>query len=240
MTLTASSFIKNLKELQSDKELEKIQRYFKSGPGEYGEGDKFMGVRMGSLFTLSKAYIEMPVNEIEKLLENKIHEIRAGAVSIMNQACRVKKTTEERRKELYNLYIKRHDRINNWDLVDLGAAYVVGAYLNDKPRQILYKLAYSKNMWERRTSITATFYFIRKKDTADTFKLAEILVNDKEDLIHKAAGGWIRAAGLVDPQKLASFLDEHAATMPRTMLRYAIERLTKKQKIYYMGLAGSR
>ena len=239
MTLTASNFIKKLKELQSDKELEKIQRYFKSGPGEYGEGYKFIGVRMGSLFTLSKEYVLMPVEELEKLLDNKIHEIRAGAVSIMNQACRIKKTTEERRKELYNLYIKRHDRINNWDLVDLGAAYVVGGYLNDKPRHILYELANSKDMWERRTSITATFYFIRKKDTTDTFKLAEILVNDKEDLIHKAVGGWIRAAGGVHPDKLTAFLDKHAATMPRTMLRYAIERLSKKERMYYMGMKES-
>ncbi|HTE31559.1 MAG TPA: DNA alkylation repair protein [Chryseolinea sp.] len=234
--LTAKAFTDRLKAIQSDVELEKIKRYFKSGKGEYGEGDKFMGVRMGSLFALSKEFVDMPVKEIEKLLESKIHEIRAGAVSIMNQAGRLKKITPERRKELYDLYIRRHDRINNWDLVDLGAAYVVGAYLHDKPRDVLYKLAYSRDMWERRTAITATWYFVRLKDTADTFKLAAILVNDREDLIHKAVGGWLRAAGGPHPKELIKFLDRHAATMPRTMLRYALERLPKKQKEYYMQL----
>jgi 3-methyladenine DNA glycosylase AlkD len=234
--LTAKEFIVRLYELQSDRELEKIQKYFKSGKGQYGEGDQFMGVRMGSLFALSKNFIDMPVKEIEKLLEHKIHEVRAGGVSIMNQAGRQKKITEQRRKELYDLYINRHDRINNWDLVDLGAAYVVGAYLVDKPRKILYKLAKSKDMWERRTAITATWFFIRLKDVNDTFRLAEILVHDSEDLIHKAVGGWIRAAGGVAPERLEEFLDQYAATMPRTMLRYAIERLSKRQKNHYMML----
>ena len=231
---TAKAFIERLMTMQSDVELEKIQRYFKSSVGEYGHGDKFIGVRMGNLFALSKQFLDMPVKELEKLLENDIHEIRAGGVSIMNQAGRQKKITAERRRELYELYIRRHDRINNWDLVDLGAAYVVGAYLHDKSRDILYKLARSRNMWERRTSITATWYFIRLKDTAETFKLAEILVHDKEDLIHKAVGGWLRAAGGPDPGKLFAFLDKHAATMPRTMLRYALERVPKKKKDHYM------
>ncbi len=133
--VTAKQFIERLKALQSPKELEKIQRYFKSGEGEYGEGDVFMGVRMGSLFKLSEEFIDMPPKEIEKLLESPIHEVRAGAVSIMNKQGRNKKTTESRRKELYDLYLQRHDRINNWDLVDLGATFVIGRYLFDKPRK---------------------------------------------------------------------------------------------------------
>ena len=234
--VSAKVFIERLKAIQSDVELEKIQRYFKSGKGEYGEGDVFMGVRMGNLFKLSEEFIEMPSKEIEKLLESPIHEVRAGAVSIMNKQGRSKKTTDAKRKEIYDLYLKRHDRINNWDLVDLGATFVIGRYLFDKPRNILYKLACSKNIWERRTAIVSTSYFIRNKQVDDTFNIAALLVEDEHDLIHKAAGGWIREAGKQARQKLFDFLEQHAASMPRTFLRYAIEHLHKKQKEYYMDL----
>lgn len=234
--MNAAEFVKKLKTYRSAEELKKIQRYFKTGEGEYGEGDEFMGVRMGQVFTLAKEFIEMPPDEIEKLLENQIHEVRAGALSIMDKQARRKKTPESRRKELFDLYIRRHDRINNWDLVDLGALYMVGSYLFDKPRDILYKLARSKNIWERRTAIVGTTYFIRQGDVADTFKIAEMLLNDKEDLVHKGAGWMLRFAGEKDRQKLLGFLDRHAATMPRTLLRYSIERLDKKQRDHYMGL----
>lgn len=234
--MKAEGFVKRLKAHRSSIELKKIQSYFKSGEGEYGEGDKFIGVRMGQVFALAKEFIEMPPHEIEKLLESEIHESRAGAVSIMDWQARNKKTTQERRKELFDLYLRRHDRINNWDLVDRSAPYVVGGYLVDKPRNILYKLARSKNVWERRTAIVSTYYFVRQGDVADTFKIAEILLNDKHDLIHKATGGWLREAGKKDPEKLLTFLDRHAPTMPRTALRYAIERLNKKQRTHYLGM----
>lgn len=234
--ISAKQFVKKLEALRSPEELKKIQRYFKSGEGEYGEGDKFIGVRMGQVFALAKEFIDMPPGEIEKLLESPIHEVRVGAVSIMDWQARSKSISEQRRKELFDLYIRRHDRINNWDLVDRNAPYVVGGYLFDKPRDILYKLARSKNMWERRTAIVSTFYFIRKGEVDDTFKIAEMLLNDKEDLIHKAAGGWLREAGKQDRPKLLRFLDEHAATMPRTFLRYAIEHLDKKQREHYLNM----
>jgi 3-methyladenine DNA glycosylase AlkD len=234
--LTAKQFIEKLKTFQSDTELKKIQRYFKSGEGQYGEGDKFMGVKMGQLFTLAKAFADMPITEIEKLLESPIHEIRAGAVSIMDKASRNKKISPERLKEFYELYMRRHDRINNWDLVDLGCLYMTGSYLFDKPRTILSKLARSKNIWERRTAILSTCYFIRKGETGDTFRIAEMLVKDKEDLVHKATGWMLRFAGDKDRKRLLLFLDKHAATMPRTLLRYSIEKLDKKQKEHYMGL----
>jgi hypothetical protein len=230
---TAERFILQLEAHQSDEELAKIQRYFKSGKGEYGDGDIFMGVRMGDVFNLAKVFIEMPPDEIETLLESSIHEVRAGGMSIMDKQARHKKTTDSRRKELYDLYLRRHDRINNWDLVDLGAIHVIGGYLFDKPRDILYDLARSENLWERRTAIVATAFFIKQKDTKDTFAIAELLLNDKEDLIHKAVGGWLRAAG---GKRLIAFLDQHAATMPRTMLRYAIEHLDKAQREYYLNL----
>jgi 3-methyladenine DNA glycosylase AlkD len=178
----------------------------------------------------------MQPGEIEKLLESPIHEVRAGAVSIMDWQARNKKTPESRRKELFDLYMRRHDRINNWHLVDRSAPYVVGGYLFDKSRNILYKLARSKNMWERRTAIVSTYYFVRAGDVADTFKIAEMLLDDDQDLIHKAAGGWLREAGKKDRAKLLRFLDKHAATMPRTMLRYALEKLDREQRSHYLSM----
>ena len=234
--VTAKAFVERLKKMQSAEELKKIQRYFKSGEGQYGEGDKFIGVKMGSLFALAKEFIDMPVKEIEKMLEDPIHEVRAGAVSIMDKQSRNKKTPEAQRKAIFDLYMKRHDRINNWDLVDLGCLHMTGSYLFDKPRKILYKLARSKNMWERRSAIISTTYFIRQGDLEDTFRIADILVKDKEDLVHKATGWMLRFAGTKDRKLLLGFLDKHAATMPRTLLRYSIEHFDKKQKEHYMNM----
>jgi 3-methyladenine DNA glycosylase AlkD len=199
------------------------------------EGE-YENVSMGQIFALAKESMDMEPKEIEKLLDSPIHKVRVGAVSIMDWQARSKKTPEKRRKELVDLYIKRHDRIDDWDLVDRSAPYVVGGYLSDKPRDTLYKLARSKSPWERRTAITATYYYIRQGDVDDTFKIAEILVNDPHDLVQKAVGGWVREAGKKDLQKLLSFLDKYAATMPRTILRYAIEHLDKDQREYYLGM----
>lgn len=235
-TLTAKHFISQLQALQSDKELEKIQRYFKTGEGQYGEGDTFMGVKMGELFSLAKQYAAMPIGEIEQLLESNIHEARAGAISIMDKASRGKDITPARLKEFFDLYMRRHDRINNWDLVDLGCLYMTGSYLYDKPRQVLYKLAKSKNQWERRTAILSTCYFIRKGDLDDTYKIATMLLKDKEDLVHKAAGWMLRFAGDKDTKRLRAFLDEHATTMPRVMLRNAIEKFGKPEREHYLKM----
>lgn len=240
MNITAAQFIKRLKTHQSDVELAKIQRYFKSEKDEYGADDEFMGVKMGQVFALAKEFIAMPPAEIEILLESSIHEVRAGALSIMDKQARNKKTTPVRRKELYDLYVRRHDRINNWDLVDLAAIHVVGGYLADQPRDLLYQLATSSNVWERRTAMVSTAYFIRQKSMDDTFKIAEILVDDPHDLIHKAVGGWIREAGKTKREYLISFLDKHAATMPRTMLRYAIEHFDQRERTYYLNLKKDR
>jgi len=235
--LTAKAFIEKLNTYQSDEELHKIQRYFKTEAGAYGAGDEFIGVRMGQVFELAKTFIEMPINEIEKLLESLVHEVRAGAVSIMDFQARNKKIPENRKKELFDLYINRHDRINNWDLVDRSAPYVVGGYLFDKPRDILYDLAVSENIWERRTAIVSTYFFIRQGQLDDTFRIAEILLNDTEDLIHKAVGGWLRATGTKGRQRLRAFLDQYAAIMPRTMLRYAIEHFDQAERTYYLGMS---
>ncbi|MGH3089918.1 MAG: DNA alkylation repair protein [Gammaproteobacteria bacterium] len=234
---SAEQFVKDLETHRSQEQREKYKRYFKTGEGEYGEGDEFIGVRMGTVFALAKELIETPPDEIEKLLESEVHEARAGAMSILDKQGRSKKTPESRRKELFDLYLKRMDRINNWDLVDLGAPYVIGHYLFDKPRrEVLYEMARSENVWERRIAIVATSYFIRQGDVADTFEIAEVLLGDEHDLIHKAAGGWVREAGKKDRQRLSSFLDRYAATMPRAMLRYAIEHLDTEQRSHYLSL----
>ena len=235
--LTAKEFIERLNALQSREELLKHQRYFRFDPDNQPEDNCFIGVRMGSIFELGKEFNEMRVGEIEKLMESPIHEMRVGALSIMGQSAKGKNCSEERLKELYELYIRRHDRINDWDLVDLAAYYVVGRYLADKPRNILYRLARSKDLWERRTAIVATAHFIMKlKQVEDTFAIAEILVNDPADLVNKGTGWMLRAAGDVDRPGLLKFLDRHAASMPRVLLRYSIEKLDKDRRSHYLNL----
>jgi 3-methyladenine DNA glycosylase AlkD len=216
--LTAREFIKRLELLASAR---------KNGIDDLG---------MGQVFALAKEFMDTPLHEVETLLKSPIHKIRVGAVSIMDFQARNKKTSAERRKELFNLYIRRHDRINTWDLVDRSAIWVVGSYLFDKPRKVLYKLARSKFMPERRTAIVATLYFIGKKDVDDAFKLAEFMLYDKEDLIHKANGWALRFAGDKDRQQLIKFLNKYAASMPRTTLRYALEHFDKKQRDHYLKM----
>lgn len=235
--LNAREFTFRLMALQSDEELRKHQRYFKFDLGNQPKDNYFIGVRMGEIFKLGREFAQMPVAEIEKLLESPIHEVRAGAMSIMGQCAKGKKCSDERLAELYKLYIRRHDRINNWDLVDLAAYYVVGKYLADKPRGILYKLARSKNMWERRTAIVATAHFIMKlRQTADTFAIAELLVHDPEDLVNKGTGWMLRTAGDKDRPALLAFLDKYAPTMQRVLLRYSIEKLDEFQRKYYLNI----
>jgi 3-methyladenine DNA glycosylase AlkD len=225
--LNANEFLKRLKALRSAS-VAKTHDHLAS------EEAVIWGVRMGQVFALAKEFIDMPLDEVEKLLESPVHEARVGAVSIMDFQARSKKTNEARRKELFKLYIKRHDRINTWDLVDRSAPYVVGGYLFDKPRKVLYKLARSKKMPERRTSIVSTGYFIRQGDVEETFKIAEMLIDDEQDLIHKATGWMLRAAGGVDRARLVDFLDKYAASMPRVTLRYATEHFDKEQRAKYL------
>lgn len=238
-TQNAEHFIKDLQALQSDEERVKLHRYFKEESGASAanaEKDEFMGVKMGQLFALAQAYANMPIEEIEKLLESPIHEVRAGAISIMDKASREKKIKEERLKEFFDLYMRRHDRVNNWDLVDLGCLNMVGRYLYDKPHKILYDLALSANTWERRTAILGTCYFIRQGEVDDAFAIAEILIHDKEDLVNKATGWMLRFAGDNNHERLKILLDKYAATMPRVLLRYSLEHFDKASKEYYMQM----
>lgn len=200
--------------MRSDDELRKIQRYFKSGAGQYGAGDTFMGVRMGHVFALAKEFVLMEPAQIELLLESPLHEMRAGAVSIMAKQAVLKKTSGARRRELFDLYLRRHDRINNWDLVDLGARDVLGRFLLDKKRDALYSLARSENLWERRSAMWACMAFLQRGERDDMYAIAGILLHDREDLIHKVVGGMLREAGKKDKPQLLAFLDKHATMMP--------------------------
>jgi len=190
-----------------------------------------------NVFAVAKAFIDMAPVQIEDLLGSPDHDHRVGAVSIMDFQARRNSTPQARRAELYELYVRRHDLINNWDLVDRAAPWVIGCYLNDKPRTQLYTFAASPSQWERRTAIVATYHFIRHNDLDDTFAIADLLVNDPEPLVQKAVGGWIREAGKRAPTRLRGFLDHHGATMPRTTLRYAIEHFSPTDKQHYMKLA---
>ncbi len=235
---TADAFIAALWANQSDAELEKIGRYFKSGAGDYGAGDRFIGVRMGTVFGLAKDFVAMPLDQIEHLLESDIHEARAGAVSLMAKQYERKTTTDERRGALAALYLRRHDRINNWDLVDLGAWQVLGRWLRDRDRGVLYDLARSDNLWERRTAMFATMAFIKPRQFDDVMAIAEMLVGDSQDLIHKVVGGMLRTVAIHDKRRVEEFLERHAATMPRVMLRYAIEHFPPEERAGWLGRKG--
>ncbi|MXV50728.1 DNA alkylation repair protein [Pedobacter sp. HMF7647] len=233
--LTAESFYNKLVALQQEKELENVRRFYRDPNRE----NKFIGVRMADIFALAKEFKLMPIEEIEKLLLSDYYEARMGAVSIMDFQARSKTISAAQKKQLFDLYISRHERINNWDLVDRSAPYVVGGYLDDKPRDILYRLANSENVWERRTAIVSTYYFIRQNQLEDTFRIAELLIHDEHDLIQKAVGSWLREAGKHNKQKLLSFLNSYHQDMARITLRYAIENLDDTQKSHYLRASAS-
>jgi 3-methyladenine DNA glycosylase AlkD len=188
------------------------------------------------IFSLAKDYQQIPVNEVIKLLKDKNDNHRLGAVSILDWKARNKKTSKEERETIYRAYIDNHIWIDNWGLVDRAAPYVVGGYLHNKDKKALYDLAKSKNPMERRTAIVSTYYFIRKNEIKDTFKIAEILVNDTDEYVQKAVGSWIREAGKRNEEKLKNFLNKHATEMPRITLRYAIEKFDKETRERYLNM----
>jgi 3-methyladenine DNA glycosylase AlkD len=191
---------------------------------------------MRDLFALAKTYQAAPPAEIRTLLRHPVENVRLGGVCIMDFQARDKKTTAERRHELYRLYMDNHDNIDNWGMVDRAAPYVVGGYLWDKSRQPLFDLAVSARPMERRTAIVATYYFIRQHDLEDTFAIGQILAHDPDELVQKAVGGWVREAGKQDVDRLRAYLDRNAATMPRTALRYAVEHLDPEERRRYMAM----
>jgi 3-methyladenine DNA glycosylase AlkD len=191
---------------------------------------------MGRIFALAKEFVDLPPDQIERLLDSDLYAARVAALSIMDKQARRKRNPDGRRRELYELYLRRMDRIDDWGLVDLGAQYVVGGYLQDRPRDPLYELARSVNVWERRTAMWSTMHFVRHGELDDTYALAELLVDDPEHFVQTVVGGMLRAAGDQDLGRLRAFLDRHAATMPRTALRYAVEHLDARHRAHYLGL----
>jgi 3-methyladenine DNA glycosylase AlkD len=207
-----------------------FKNFFKTGPGEYGEGDIFLGLTVPQQRKISKDYYEeLPLKEVVKLLCSKIHEERLTALLIL--VLQYKKGDLVDKKSIVNSYLKNSKFINNWDLVDSSAPYILGDWLLNKDRSMLYKMAKSKVLWEKRIAIMSTFAFIYNGEYKDTIAIAEILIKDKHDLIHKAVGWMLREIGKrVDVKHLRVFLDKHAATMPRTALRYSIEHLSEKER----------
>jgi 3-methyladenine DNA glycosylase AlkD len=210
-------------------------RFFKTGKGEYGEGDQFLGVSMPNQRKVAKKYHkEISLKEITDLLKSKIHEHRMTGLLFL--VYKYEKSNEKEREILFNFYIKNLNAINNWDLVDVTTPNIVGNWLIDKDKDILYTFARSSNLWKRRIAILATFRFIKHNKFDDTLKIAKILLNDKHDLIHKAVGWMLREIGKRDQVLLETFLHKHYKEMPRTMLRYAIERFEEsKRKMYLKG-----
>ncbi|MBT6774337.1 DNA alkylation repair protein [Candidatus Woesearchaeota archaeon] len=207
------------------------QRFFKTGPGEYGEGDVFLGLTMPELRVVAKKYFrEVSLVDVQELVKSKYHEFRMCALVML--VYKYEKDME--RKKIYEFFLKNTKYINNWDLVDVTVPKTVGAYLIDNDRSILYELVKSSSLWERRIAVLATFAFIRLGDFKDSLKISEILLEDKHDLIHKAVGWMLREIGKRDEKVLEEFLDKHVTKMPRTMLRYSIERLEEGKRKSYL------
>jgi 3-methyladenine DNA glycosylase AlkD len=229
-----NDFKKDFKKLSRPSDAKILQRFFKTGPGEYGEGDIFAGIKVSPCRELAKKYKDLSFGDLQKLIRSPIHEERTIALMIL--ALQFKKADEVQQTKIYKFYFKNVKGINNWDLVDGSAPSIIGPYLEERDRKILYKLARSKNLWEKRIAMLSTFHFIRQKDFNDALKIAEILLHDKHDLMHKAVGWMLREIGKRDLPTEKKFLKQHAATMPRTALRYAIERFPEAERQKYLKM----
>ena len=223
---------RKLQELGSREKAKVLQRFFKTGPGEYGEGDVFVGVKVPELRKLATEYQKITVKEVKQLLRSAIHEERLLALFILVR--KYSKGNEAEKKRIYDLYLKNTQFINSWDLVDSSAHHITGAFLVDKSKEPLYSLAKSMNLWERRISIISTFYFIKHDKYAETLKISEILLTDEQDLIHKAVGWMLREVGKRHMPTEEKFLRKHYKRMPRTMLRYAIEKFPEDKRQRYL------
>lgn len=226
---------KILKELKLKKNTEQakvLSRFFKTGKGQYGEGDIFWGIKVPVTRDIVKKFKETSLEDVQILLDSKVHEHRLAGLLILVE----KFKKRENKKEIYNFYLKNTKNINNWDLVDLTAPNIIGSFLleNKKERKILYSLVKSKNLWERRIAILSTFTLLRNKEYEDVLKISEILLKDEHDLIHKAVGWMLRELGKRDKDVEIEFLEKYRKVMPRTMLRYSLEKFNLKEKEYFM------
>lgn len=233
--MTAEDFKKELNKYAVPANREVLMRFFKAGPGEYGEGDEFIGVKVPNTRKVCKLFKDMPFSEIQKLLDSPIHEHRlGGTIILVNKYAR---SDENDKQKIFEIYLKNlaANRINNWDIVDVTCEHIVGVHLSGKDKKILRTLATGGNLWERRTAMVSTFFYIKRGEPAITLEIAEILLFDKHDLIQKAVGWMLREVGKrCEEAILTGFLDAHAHEMPRTALRYSIERLDEEKKLYYL------
>lgn len=231
--MSLKNLLKDFQELKNPKQAELLSKFFKTGKGEYGEGDEFLGIKVPDQRKLvGKYYKGLSLADTQKLIKSKMHEHRLTGLLIL-----VKKymsASAQDKQIIYELYLSNTKNINNWDLVDLSARDIVGNYLLDKDKTMLYKLANSKNLWEKRIAIISTYEFIRHNKFEDTLEIAKILINDKHDLIHKAVGWMLREVGNRNKNLEEKFLKKHCTKMPRTMLRYAIEKFNEKKRQYYL------
>lgn len=210
-----------------------FQKFFKTGKGQYAEGDLFLGISVPTIRSIAKKYVDKSsIKEAESLLNSKFHEERLLSLIIL--VYKFEKAEKKEKEEIFNFYIKNTSKINNWDLVDVSAANIVGRHILDKDVSIIYSLAKSKNLWEKRIAIVSTYAFIKSGELEHTFKISETLMNDKHDLIHKAVGWMLREAGKKNQKALENFLKKHYKSMPRTALRYAIERFPQERRKQYL------
>ncbi|MFC9687649.1 DNA alkylation repair protein [Kribbella sp. NPDC056951] len=233
-TLTAATLLAEIDDAADPQVAEVLERYFQLQPGGYGYGDQMAGVKLSTIRGLLKPYARaaIPLEDLEQALTSPIHEHRLAILCLL--ADRASRNKGNERPEIYDLYLRSTAYINNWDLVDCSASEIVGGHLLDKPRDVLTNLVHSESLWERRIALVATHWFIRRGESEDIYHLAPEVFDDREDLIHKAAGWMLREAGKrVSEEELRVFLDEHAPAMPRTMLRYAIERLPADVRASY-------
>jgi 3-methyladenine DNA glycosylase AlkD len=231
--MTLLEIKKRLGKLADEEKAKILQGFFKTGPGQYGEGDVFVGITVPVLRKLCKDCRETTLAEALQLLRSSIHEERLLALFLLREA--FANGSEGVKKQIYSFYLKHTRHINNWDLVDLSAPNILGKYLADKSRKPLYGLARSQDLWKRRISIVATLHFIRQNDFADTLKISGLLLQDEHDLIHKAVGWMLREVGKRDLRTEEQFLKQHYKKMPRTMLRYAIERFPEGRRKRYLN-----
>lgn len=234
MSLNSKSIRTRLLSLEDKAKAKFFQGFFKTGKGEYGEGDRFLGLTVPTLRKLAKEYSDLSLPEIEKSLKSPFNEERLLALLILVR--RFQKSDQSVKDKVVRLFLKNRRFVNNWNLVDSSAPYILGPHFFERDRKILVQMVKSKSLWDRRIAVLTSFYFIRQNDFADTFRFTEALLKDKEDLMHKACGWMLREIGKRDLKALENFLRKHATRMPRTMLRYAIEHLPKIQRQSYLKL----
>lgn len=235
MKLLTKTITNKLQALSDAEKREIFPKFFKAAKGEYGEGDRFLGVTVPNIRAIAKLHKDISIEEIRELIQSEWHEVRLCALLIMVE--KSKKKDEALRQQLFDLYLSQTDRINNWDLVDLSCRFIVGEYLLDKSRDILYQLAQSSLLWDNRIAIVSTYAFIRKGQLEDTYALSDLMMQHPHDLMHKAIGWMLREAGKRDSERLYDYVMSHRADMPRTMLRYAIEKFSPKERAILMKRA---